>query len=154
MEILVDESSDSKLWQGYIYGILEQEINPFIVSEYFEEGDDMLANGMCLQNFEAVRRTINLGSEIEKVRYTDYGFDVLFHYGDNCDIFGKERFSSSIKFICDPSEGDGWPKMIPEDGDNQCHRAFEWRTASVCKQCTNKDVKLVHEECGVREADQ
>lgn len=47
MELLQDEA-DERIWEGYMYGIIESEVNPFTASEYQEEGDELLANGMCI----------------------------------------------------------------------------------------------------------
>ena len=151
-EDFYNDDDPRKVWSGYLFGLIETDINPFDTSEFQDVGDEFLSNGMCFANFSYVRKQVNLGSEISKVLKTEYGMFVEFSHGDPCGLFGSERYTSDIKLICDPAEGDGWPKMIRER-EQECHRSFEWNTSAICKQCTNKDVTFIHEECGMSAPD-
>lgn len=119
------EKSENGL--GYVWGLFPRETSLSRPKKECE-ADSILAS---------------LGSKIEEIEQTASGFTVKYSQGGLCPS-SNLHFSSQIAFICDKSEGDGWPQFTAK---RSCRYFFSWRTKLACRQCEETELEVITGRC-------
>jgi len=119
------EKSENGL--GYAWGLFPRESSPNRPKRECET-DSILAS---------------LGSKIEEIEQTASGFTLKYSQGALCPS-SNLHFSSQIAFICDKSEGDGWPQFTSK---HSCRYFFTWRTKLACRKCEEAELEVITGRC-------
>lgn len=125
-----------ELPMGYAYGVIRKK-HMSLSADHFSLPDEV-----CVNNFEHL--VVNLGSRIDYVNKSPDGFRVRYVDGADCDMDGLEKYKSDIHFICDKSEGDGWPSF---SHTKKCEYVFRWKTIHACKVCEEDDMQKIESSC-------
>lgn len=112
---------------SYAWGLFPRETSPNGPKKAIET-DSILAS---------------LGTKIEEIEQTSLGFTIKYAQGANCPS-SNLLFSSEIAFICDKSEGDGWPQLTSQ---HLCTYMFTWRTKLACRQCQEAELEVIKGRC-------
>lgn len=133
-----------KLERGYFFGYVN---STFLASS---DSEDMEMEDSDHTPCPSKGALANLGSRIDSITPltpdsdSSSGFVVNYTHGDLCYL--NKPFSSSITFICDKDEGDGWP-TFSYLSLVECHVSLEWKTRFACAICTSGDMGVLESDC-------
>jgi hypothetical protein len=117
---------------SYAFGILNR--SQFSLSQPLDRPSS------CGQDYNSI--LVNLGSEVTAASPSVSGLVLNYSNGDWCDE--NTRFASSIYFVCDKEEVEGWPLYM---GFQDCVFQFLWPTVYACPVCRFDQLRMQNSTC-------
>jgi hypothetical protein len=133
-EVTMSSYSRGSDFYSYAFGIINKDQLTLKELELLDLEDG------CDTDYSKV--LVNIGNEIESIVKTGLGFNLSYMNGDYCN--STEKFSTSIQFVCDKREKEGWPIY---QGVNQCRFEFYWPTVHACMICDDDTVVQTNGRC-------
>jgi hypothetical protein len=125
-----------------------------LAAEFTTQRDAHDARSQFLK-FDRFRFQRSLGTEIETIAtHGQDGYTIRYKEGDFCNVKKDIKFTSEVRYVCDPHEDFGKPVMLPFEGnlthsmtEADCHYVFEHRTKYACSQCRSDQVQYIRGTC-------